>query len=115
MRRNPGRDSLDQVELIMLLEEEFGVDATELGADGAELLDIACQPYEARWAAPETRTSWPTKVRVVGEDRRRVLFTAGREVCVGCRRPDGVIDAVRVYPSLQRALFAFARHECHSP
>ncbi len=119
MRRDPGRDSLDQVELVMLLEEEFGIDdAAGLGADGGRLLlDIACQPYEARWTAPEPQIAWPTTVRIVGEDGRRALFPTGRgrRVGVGCRRADGMIDAARVYPSLQRALFAFARHECPSP
>jgi hypothetical protein len=117
MRRDPGRDSLDQVELVMLLEEEFGFDVGELGADRADLLlEIACLPYEARWAAPEPRAAWPTTVRVVGADRRRVLFATGRgmQVGVGCRGTDDVIDAVRVYPSLQRALFAFERRECPS-
>jgi hypothetical protein len=117
MRGDPGRDSLDQVELVMLLEEEFGIDVGELGADRTDLLlEIACLPYEARWAAPEPRAAWPTTVRVVGEDRRRVLFTTGRgtQVGVGCRGADGVIDAVRVYPSVERALFTFERQECPS-
>lgn len=119
MRRDPGRDSLCQVELVTLLEEEFGIDdVAELGVDGADLLlDIACQPYQADWAGPEPRTAWPTMVRVVGEDRERVLFATGRGswVGVGCRSTDGTIDASRVYLSLQRALFTFARHGCPDP
>jgi hypothetical protein len=56
---------------------------------------------------------WPATVRVVGEDGRRVLFLTGRDsrIGVGCRGANGAIDAMRVYPSLQRALFAFVKSE----
>jgi hypothetical protein len=116
MRPDFGVDSLDQIELAMALEEEFGIEIVGgFGEDEATLiLRIACRPYALRWIAPEPRDGWPAIVRVIGEDRRRVLCSTDHRgyFGVGCRGLDGIVDAVRVYPSLQRALFAFARHEC---
>jgi len=82
--------------------------------EAALLLEIACPPYQAHWLAPEPRDAWPSAVRVFGERDRTVLFVIDslRQVGIGCRRADGVIDDVRVYPSLRRVLFAFARHVC---
>jgi hypothetical protein len=114
-----GRDPLHQAELVMALENELGTDAVgDLTAEAAAMLQaIVCWPYELRWAAPEPESTWPATVRVIGEDGRRVLFLTGRSsrIGVGCRGVEGVISAVRVYPSLPRALFAFARHACPSP
>ena len=114
----PDQDSLNQVELVLALENELGVG--EVGGfppdEAAALQRIVCWPYHVLWGAPEPQPDWPATVRVVGEDGRRVLFLTGRgnHIGVGCRDANGTIDAIRVYPSLRRALFAFARLECEA-
>jgi hypothetical protein len=116
MQTSSGRDSLAQVELVMALEIELGSEAVAaLPPDQAALLHgIVCWPRELPWMPPEPGVDWPATVRVVGERDCRVLFLTGRvdRIGVGCRNTDGRIDAARLYPSLQRALFAFARLEC---
>jgi hypothetical protein len=114
MRDDFNPDSLDTVELIMALEG-IDMDLSELEeAELSLLLRVQCDAYDARWIPLEAQGSWPATVRVFGQDGQRVLFAVARRVGVGCRNASGVVDAVRLYPSLERALFAFARHECPS-
>jgi hypothetical protein len=113
MRDDFDADSLDTVELIMALEE-IDMDLSEFEeAELSLLLRIQCGAYDACWIPPEAQGSWPATVRIFGQDGQRVLFAVARRVGVGCRKASGLVDAARLYPSLQRALFAFSRHDCN--